>query len=59
MNLHYLKHIVKEALRMHPLFSLSVPRMCNDPSKVMEYDVDPGNMMWINAWVIGEILNTR
>lgn len=52
-NFHYLKMVVKEALRMHAPAPLLSPRECIKNSKIDGYDVYPKTRVLINAWAMG------
>ncbi|CAL9169013.1 unnamed protein product [Musa hybrid cultivar] len=51
VELNYLKSIVKETLRLHPLITL-IPRMCRKTCKVLGYEIEAGTRVLVNAWAI-------
>ncbi|CAJ1943748.1 unnamed protein product [Sphenostylis stenocarpa] len=51
-EMHYLKCIVNETLRLHPPATLLAPRQTISGVKLQEYDIPAESMVYINAWAI-------
>ncbi|XP_076888179.1 trimethyltridecatetraene synthase-like [Bidens hawaiensis] len=52
-NLPYIRAIIVEAMRLHPVSPMLVPRKACEDCKVDGYDIPEGTHVFVNVWTIG------
>ncbi|XP_038987271.1 cytochrome P450 71A1-like [Phoenix dactylifera] len=57
-QLHYIKSVVKEAMRLRPAGAILIPRETMKHFMIDGYDVPPKTMVLINAWAMGRDADT-
>ncbi|KAK8989689.1 hypothetical protein V6N11_064106 [Hibiscus sabdariffa] len=53
VNLPYINSIAKEAMRLHPVAPMLVPRVARQDCQIAGYDIPKGTRALVNIWTIG------
>ena len=53
VNLPFVNAISKEAMRLHPVAPMLVPRKAREDFKIDGYDIPKGTQVLVNTWTIG------
>ncbi|KAM6552687.1 hypothetical protein CsatB_013449 [Cannabis sativa] len=56
-EMKYLKSVIKESMRLHPILPLIVPRQNQEKCEINGYEIPAKTNTIINAWVIGRDSN--
>ncbi|OWM66568.1 hypothetical protein CDL15_Pgr013785 [Punica granatum] len=53
VNLPYINAITKEAMRLHPVVPMLIPRLCREDCKIGDYDIPKRTRALVSVWTIG------
>ena len=52
-GLQYLPLVIQETLQLHTPLPFLIPQVCQEPCRVLGYDVPQGITVMVNAWALG------